>query len=294
MTDIDLAFLARHPLPTPDAGGDKEDRGRVLIVGGGARVPGALLLAGVAALRAGAGKLQIATAEEAAVALAVAVPEALVVPLPASRHGELTGRGVSKGLATDLERADAVLVGPGMIDGNAREMLDALLPHLGDRTVLVVDGAAAVALGEDRSLLHHRAGRVIVTPHAGEMASLLAIDKAEVEREPALIAQRAARELGAVVALKGARTHVAEPDGALYVLEGACPGLGTSGSGDVLAGVVAGLAARGATALAATAWGVWAHASAGRILSDRMAPIGFLAREIAAEIPALVARSTRG
>ena len=132
---------------------------------------------------------------------------------------------------------------------------------------------------------------MVLTPHAGEMASLLGIDKDDVEADPANTALIAAERFGVVVALKGADSWIADPEGELLHYSGGSVGLGTSGSGDTLAGIVAGLAARGASPLTSAAWGVWAHGSAGRVLSRRMATVGFLARELLAEVPALVGRS---
>jgi ADP-dependent NAD(P)H-hydrate dehydratase len=124
-------------------------------------------------------------------------------------------------------------------------------------------------------------------PHYGEMAQLCACERQEVARDPAGIASRVARERNVVVALKGATTHIANPTGDLWVYRGGSIGLGTSGSGDVLAGVIAGLVAQGAAADQAAVWGVVLHGEAGRVLSARIGKLGFLAREIADEIPKL-------
>lgn len=286
------ALLRRElALPPLDAEGDKETRGRVLVVGGSTGVPGAVLLAGVAALRAGAGKLQLATVREAAIPLALAVPESLVVPLPADGAGELAGAAAAEPLGSHAGSANAVLVGPGVADKEAAgALLDALVPRLGAETTLVLDGAAVTALAARPDLLRGLGGRAVLTPHAGEMASALGVDKAEVEADPPAVARRAAERFGATVALKGADTFIAAPDGPLYHFGGGSVGLGTSGSGDTLSGIVAGIAARGAAACTAAVWGVWAHGTAGERLSKRMATVGFLARELLAEVPALVGR----
>lgn len=285
------ALLRRLALPALDEGGDKESRGRVLVVGGSASVPGAVLLAGVAALRAGAGKLQLATVQGAAIALGLAVPEALVVALLAGEDGEIAGAEAAEPLARYAGSASAVLVGPGMSDAGATgALLDALVPRLGAETVLVLDGSAVVALKDRPDLLKPLGGRAVLTPHAGEMASALGIDKAEVEGDQAGVARRAARHFGAVVALKGADTFIAEPGGTCYRFDGGTVGLGTSGSGDTLSGIVVGIAARGAPGATAAVWGVWAHGTAGERLAKRTAAVGFLARELLAEVPGLVGR----
>ena len=288
---VTRALLGRMPLPALDSDGDKEARGRVLVVGGSEEVPGAVLLAGIGALRAGAGKLQLATVERAAIPLGLAVPEALVVGLPATRRGEISGAAAAAKLRAHAAQVDALLIGPGLSDDRSTHALIAALVRVlkGDAT-LVLDAAGALALRRDEGLLMPLEGRAILTPHAGEMATMLGIDKREVESNPADVAQHAAERFGAVVALKGAESWIAEPGGALYRFSGGSVGLATSGSGDTLSGVVSGLAARGASPVVATVWGVWAHGAAGRALSRRMATVGFLARELLAEIPALVGR----
>jgi len=286
---VTRALLRRMPLPPLHSDDDKESRGRVLVVGGSTLVPGAILLAGVGALRAGAGKLQLATVRAAAVGLGLAVPESLVVPLAQTRAGEIAGTRATAALRKYAGDADALLLGPGMATGpSAGALLAALVPLVGDATTLVLDGAGVVALGTDPRRVASLGGRVVLTPHAGEMASLLGIDKRDVEADPPAAARLAAERFGAVVALKGAESWIADPDGALLYYRGGSVGLGTSGSGDTLAGIIAGLAARGAGPVAGAVWGVWAHGAAGRILARRTAAVGFLARELLAEVPALV------
>jgi hydroxyethylthiazole kinase-like uncharacterized protein yjeF len=258
----------------------------VLAVGGCARVPGAILLAGVAALRAGAGKLQLATARSVAPALGVAVPESLVIALAETRAGEIAGARVPRMLLDNAADVDALLVGPGMSsDREAFALLSRVVGRLGDDAVLVLDAGAILALTHDGRLLRKLDGRGVLTPHAGEMASLLGIEKSVVEEDAPEVAREAARRFGAVVALKGSESWIAEPDGTLYHYAGGTVGLATSGSGDTLAGIVAGLAARGAPAAHAAVWAAYLHGAAGRVLTRKVGPIGFLARELLDEIP---------
>jgi ADP-dependent NAD(P)H-hydrate dehydratase len=290
-TKVTRALLRRSPLPQPDDAGDKDARGRVLAVGGSAQTPGAILLAGVAALRAGAGKLQLATVRSAAAALGVAVPESLVVALPQTRGGEISGEGAGPLLAERAGLVDALLLGPGMSgDRGARALVRALIRRLGEDATLVLDAAAVTALRDDDELLLPLEGRVVLTPHAGEMATLLGVDKDVVEGKPASCALEAAARLGAVVALKGPESWIAEPDGTLYHYAGGSVGLATSGSGDTLAGIVAGLAARGAAPAQAATWGAYLHGEAGEALARRMGPIGYLARELLDEVSGIMWR----
>lgn len=290
---ITRARLKRTPLPVLDDDGDKDARGKVLVVGGSVKVAGAVLLAGVAALRAGAGKLQLATVASAASTLGIAVPESLVVALPESRAGEISAKRAVRLLTEYGASCDAMLVGPGMTsERSAHSLVSELASRMKDDATLVLDAAAVTALRKDIDVLTPLAGRVVITPHAGEMATLLGVDVAEVQADPAPFAVRAAGELGVVVALKGAESWIADPEGALFCYSGGSVGLATSGSGDTLAGIVAGLAARGASPLCAAMWGVFLHGAAGEVLAKRIGRVGYLARELLDEIPTVM-RSLR-
>jgi hydroxyethylthiazole kinase-like uncharacterized protein yjeF len=266
---------------------DKEARGRVLVIGGSAQVAGAVVLAGIAALRVGAGKLQIGAPESVATALSVAIPEARVVPLAQTSDGEL-GPQAADAIGDLVTKCDAVVVGPGMLDdASAGALVLKLLEQQGP--AMVVDAAAMSVLAKRADAARGHAGRLVLTPHAGEMAGLTDSAKADVEADPVGVARRLAASLQAVVALKGAETFIVSPDGQAWRHSGGSKGLATSGSGDVLAGVIAGLLARGAAPLQAAVWGVCVHGAAGRALAERIAPVGFLARELLDEIAPVMA-----
>lgn len=288
-TPITADLLRRWRLPANDGKLGKDDRGAVFVVGGSSEIPGAVLLAGVAALRAGAGKLQIATARSVATAVAVAVPEARVVALAETRSGEIA-RGCARAVAKQIARCDALLVGPGMMSTEAaRELLRHAVASAA-RGTLIVDAGALETFAGRTPLARPHAGGVIATPHAGEMASLWGVPRERVLAQPLELAREAARALGIVMVLKGAETFVVGPDGDAYHNTAGNPGLGTSGSGDTLSGVIAGLSARGATPIQAAVWGVHLHAKAGDELARKVSPLGFLARELLNEIPPLLAR----
>ena len=290
-TEVTRALLRRMPLPRPDAEGDKNSRGCVLAVGGSAETPGAILLAGVAALRAGAGKLQLATVQSVAAALGIAVPESLVVALAETRGGEISGDAPARAMRDRVAHVDALLIGPGMSSERAaRALMHGFVRRLGEDATLVLDASAVTALHGDDDALLELHGRAVLTPHAGEMATLLGVEKVVVESNPAEMARDAAARFGAVVALKGPESWIAEPDGALYHYAGGSVGLATSGSGDTLAGIIAGLAARGASAVQSAIWGAYLHGAAGEVLARRIGPIGYLARELLDEVPGAMRR----
>lgn len=288
---LDADWLANHPLPEPASGSDKNSRGRVLVAGGGRFVPGALRLTGEAALRAGAGKLQLATVAEIALHLGVLVPEAAVIALPAEADGEI-GAGAANVLEDALTRCDAFVLGPGMSDVTATATLvEHLVAAPRDGLSLVLDAAAIGVCTELSHLLRAHGGRLVLTPHHGEMAALTGLDADTIAADDAGVARRAAADFGAVVVLKSAATVIAAPDGTLIRYDGGGVGLATGGSGDVLAGLIGGLLARGAAPLTAAAWGVWLHGEAGRLVGETIGPIGFVARELLLPIPRLMAHS---
>lgn len=265
------AVLRDWPLPAPD--GDKSTRGTVLVVGGSRTTPGAALLAGEAALRAGAGKLQIATAGSVAVTLAVRVPESMVVGLSETSTGAVVA-DPDDDLGDLVASADVVLIGPGLVDEHEIAGLLDIVLAAADETSLVVDALALRVLAENPDLLRGRTPLPVLTPNQSEGACLMGRDLTDdLDAETAELAER----LGCVVSMFG---HVADPDGSRWCDETAGSGLGTSGSGDVAAGVVAGLLARGAEPPQAAAWATHVHAAAGQRLSVERGRTAYLAREI--------------
>lgn len=278
-------LLRSWPLPAPEGG--KEARGRTLIIGGSAQTPGAVLLAAEAALRSGAGKLQVAIAATVATHVAVALPEALVQGLPETDSGALHSRGVGE-LADLVRDASAVLVGPGMADaGGSARFVEVLLSEVEGPVVL--DALALARVTEDLTCLHHLGAPAVLTPNPDELAKTLGIDAEEVNDDPARAVRALARETKAVVALGGATSWVATPDGSLWCDHSGSTGLGVSGSGDVRAGILAGLLARGAAADQAAVWSVHLHGRAGERLAAAVGKVGYLARELPPEVPRVLA-----
>jgi hydroxyethylthiazole kinase-like uncharacterized protein yjeF len=257
-----------------------------MVIGGAAEVPGALLLAGVAALRVGVGKLQLAAPRSAAPQLGVALPEARVFSLPESGDGFLDRRSGARA-ADCAHGADAILIGPGMLNEDAiRGFMDELVRKVADRQ-LVIDAAALTALRGGRYRFTEET-HVVLTPNIGEMAKITGEKKETIEADPRGVATSVSRDLNAVVALKGAETFIATPYGEVFRYAEGDVGLATSGSGDILAGVLVGLLARGATLDQAAVWAVFLHGSAGNRLTRRIGQLGFLARELADEIAPLM------
>ena len=304
--------------PLPSAGADKYSRGAVLVVGGGRRTPGAALLAGTAALRAGAGRVTLAVGESVAVQLAVTLPEAGVIGLPEVQGGSVGDAGLED-LLEDYDSADVVLIGPGLDDiGQTEALLRGLLEHdssrdCGEAPTLVLDAYALGALPRLVDELGPWAGRLLLTPNPTEAGILLGRDPRELASDVVEIAGKYRAVVscqGVIAGPPGAGNQgVGNPDGGSS--DSASPtsaspttespatgdhweittgygGLGTSGSGDILAGAVAGLRARGASDAQAACWGTHLHATAGDRLASRVGSLGYLARELADELPSLM------
>jgi ADP-dependent NAD(P)H-hydrate dehydratase len=277
-------LLREWALPEPTGG--KNARGSILVIGGSSQTLGAVLLAAEAALRAGAGKLQVATAESVAPFAATALPEALVQALPQSDGGAI--RAEAADVVRELaEAADAVLIGPGMQD--VEETLgfgDRLLPHLTGPVALDALGLASVTA--DVQCLRHLEARVVLTPNPTELAIALHVEEDELEEDPAAAARELAKRANAAVGLGGAISWIAAPDGRVWRDESGGAGLGVSGAGDVRAGIVAGLLARGADPVQAAVWGSHLHGRAGERLAATIGRLGFLARELPVQIPQVI------
>jgi ADP-dependent NAD(P)H-hydrate dehydratase len=274
----------------PEPSGDKNTRGSILVIGGSAETLGAVLLAAEAAMRAGAGKLQVATAASVAPFAATVLPEALVRALPETDAGAIAA-GAADVVRDLAESADAVLIGPGMADNAETQEFGArLLPSL--RGPLALDALGLSCVTADDGCLHHLGGRVVLTPNPLELAYALHVEQGDVGDDPAGAAADLAGRARAVVGLGGVTSWVAAPDGGLWRDDSGAAGLGVSGSGDVRAGITGGLLARGADPAQAAVWAAFLHGRCGERLSSTVGRLGFLARELPPEVPRALAEIT--
>jgi hydroxyethylthiazole kinase-like uncharacterized protein yjeF len=281
--EIDAQLLRAWPLPRIDGGADKEERGATLVIAGSAEMPGTAMLAAISALRAGAGKLILATPAGIAPGIALRLAEARVIAMAETDAGGIGADAMAR-IEAQLAKVDAVLIGPGLQDAAATRAFTRRVLKRATRAAVVVDALAMDVVFDIRRFER----TPLLTPHAGEMAHLTGLTKEAVSADPERHARETALRWNAVVALKGATTYIATPDGDCWRHSSSEAGLGTSGSGDVLAGIIVGLAARGAPLEQAAVWGVALHARAGQALAERLGPIGYLARELPAQIPMLL------
>lgn len=280
---VDAALLRDWPLP--DLGSDKEDRGRLVVAAGSRETPGAGLLTAEGAFRVGAGKVHLVTTTSCATALAVAAPELMVSGLPEDDGGSLDPEGADE--LVDCADGCTVLLGPGFTDPDASDALvRRTVPRLGG-TVVLDALATAYATGNHEEVAALDA-TVVLTVNPGELAHCLGAAEDEISEDLAGHTARLAARTRATVVCGGPVKVVAHRD-ELWRVEAGNAGLGTAGSGDVQAGIVAGLLARGADPAQAAVWGAFLHATTGDRLARRVGPVGYLARELPGELPGLLA-----
>jgi len=281
----DDMLFGRWPVEPPRREVTKDERGTVLVVGGARSTPGAVLLAGLAALRVGAGKLTVATADEYARTLGVAMPEAGVVGLPTTDGGGLDP-GAANDVAELAAQADAIVFGPGMTEPASTKTLVAdVLTALDSTPVVVLDAMAATSgvLDGGPDVV---GDMCVITPNTAEAGYLLD----ETEDADHELARRLADRYGVTAVLNNA---VAPSGAKVFSVPKGNPGLATSGSGDVLAGAVAGIGARTGNPMTAAVWGLALHGAAGDRLAARVGRVGFLARELLDELPHCLRELTR-
>lgn len=242
-------------IPIPKLDGHKYARGHAVVVSGGLSSTGAARLAARGALRAGAGLVTLASPRDALAVNAAASTAVMVRPIDGAQelHGLLADR-----------RLNSVVLGPGLgVGEGTRDLVLAALD--GDRAV-VLDADALTSFEDDPAALFAQTAQrpAVLTPHQGEFARLFKRVAQGAENESKMtMARAAAKACGAVVLLKGADTVIAAPDSRTAICENAPAWLATAGSGDVLAGVIAGLLAQGMPRFEAACAGAWLHGEAG-------------------------------
>ena len=274
----------------------KGSYGHVLLAGGSRRYRGAANLAAEGALRSGAGIVTLAAIEPVIAAAAARLPECCLLPCPEGPDGGL-GAAAADSLLAARQKATVLLMGPGM--GNTpdtRALVRALAAEAACTVVLDADAlnAAAAMLAAGEPLPRPAAGfELILTPHPGEMARLTGLAPAEIAADRPGVAARYAAMWGCTVVLKGHRTLIAAPDGRLWQNTTGNAGLARGGSGDVLAGMTAGLAACGLPAPEAAACAVWLHGAAADRCARRLGQYGMLPHDFLADLGAIFAEHYR-
>lgn len=269
------------PRPSP---AHKGNFGRVLVVAGSRGMTGAASLAGEAALRAGAGLVTVAVPESLHDIMEGKLTEAMTVPLPDTGSGSL-GSEAGQRILSLIEDMDVLAIGPGLSQApEVITLVRKLIPSIKIPFVLDADGLNALA-GE-AGILSKLQAPAVITPHPGEMARLMGAATKDIQEDRIGNAVKAATSWNVVTLLKGSRTVVAAPDGALYINPTGNPGMATGGSGDILTGIIAALIAQGLKPVRAAAAGAYFHGLAGDLAAREKGMMGLIAGDIISALPA--------
>jgi NAD(P)H-hydrate epimerase len=278
MPQIIMELPRLKPRPTDS---HKGTFGRVLVLAGSRGMAGACVLAASACLRAGAGLVRVGVPKEIQPIVAAGNPCYTTTPLPQDDHGMFAGSAIDEWLAL-AEGNDVVALGPGLGRSHDLSILVPLfLRHCDKPIVLDADGLVACS-GPSPFPAH--AGPVIITPHPGEFARLLGVERFAPEQRQDLVV-RFAQEHGLVVVLKGSGTIVTDGD-RVYVNHTGNPGMATGGTGDVLTGIIAALCGQGLAPFEAAQLGVHVHGLAGDQARDAVGEICLIATDVVAHLPA--------
>lgn len=272
--------IVRELLPLRKANAHKGDAGRVVICAGSPGYTGAAALASDAAVKAGAGLVSLYTPLSSRDVLAIKLTEVMVHGLLERMPGILGG-GAASDVASSAEAADVLAIGPGLgTSESTQEAVRTILQKI--TTPVVIDADALTALAGHTEILPAMQAQKVLTPHPGEMARLTGLEIAEIEADRINVAKKYAEEWQAIVVLKGAPTVIGCPNGTVYVNSTGNSSLATGGSGDVLTGIIAGLAAQEISLQEAAICGVYLHGLAAELTGI---DIGLAAGELAALLP---------
>ena len=272
--------IVRELLPLRKANAHKGDAGRVVICAGSPGYTGAAALASDAAVKAGAGLVSLYTPLSSRDVLAIKLTEVMVHGLLERMPGILGG-GAASDVASSAEAADVLAIGPGLgTSESTQEAVRTILQKI--TTPVVIDADALTALAGHTEILAAMQAQKVLTPHLGEMARLTGLEIAEIEADRINVAKKYAEQWQAIVVLKGAPTVIGCPNGTVYVNSTGNSSLATGGSGDVLTGIIAGLAAQEISLQEAAICGVYLHGLAAELTGI---DIGLAAGELAALLP---------
>ncbi|MDA1001104.1 MAG: NAD(P)H-hydrate dehydratase, partial [bacterium] len=275
----DLAAM----LPVRRRDAHKGNAGHLLIVGGSSGMTGAVLMAAVAALRSGAGKVSVAIPELVAFAVEAGPPEVMAIPLPSTGSGTV-GENAFEVILEHAAGMNAVVVGPGLTTHpRAVELVQQMIQHI--EKPMVLDADALNALSHDLTVLKGTRADLLLTPHPGEMARLMGVSAKEIQADRVGLAIEFATRHQLYIALKGAGTIIGTPGGAGWMNPTGNSAMASAGMGDVLAGVVGGLLSQSLAPEEALVAGVYLHGLAGDIAAHQIGGIGLTATDLLSALP---------
>ena len=275
-------------LPSRPRDGHKGTFGTVVVLAGSQGYTGAAYLASMGAARSGAGLIRLLVAQSIYPILAEKCTEVVVGPVPEISPG-VVGHASLSGILRGFAGADAGVIGPGLgRDASTRRLVEDLVPRV--LAPLVLDADALNLLSEHRTILPRLSPEIVLTPHPAEFGRLSGLATAAVQQDRRGIASRFAKVWNKVVVLKGAGTVIAAPDGRVTLNPIATPALASAGTGDVLAGLIAGLMGQKLPPFEAAVTGVHVHSLAGLDLEASLGQAGVLASDLLPQIPRVMER----
>jgi NAD(P)H-hydrate epimerase len=282
-TDLIDTEMVSPMIPCRTADSNKGDYGKVMLVTGSTGMTGSGCLASMAALRSGAGLVYAGVPESLAQIYSSALTEPIILPLEDGGSGCLAGRGAAQ-ILEHMKRMNVAAVGPGLTAlTGIKEIVEKII---NESTIpLVLDADALNAISGNTGILKKLSVKAAVTPHPGEMARMTGLSIHDVQADRVGIAKKFAASHGVTVVLKGSRTIVAQPDGHIFINTTGNAGMATAGTGDVLTGIIAGLAAQGASIGDAAVAGVFLHGLAGDDAAAEMGPHSLLASDVIKHLP---------
>jgi hydroxyethylthiazole kinase-like uncharacterized protein yjeF len=263
---------------------NKGSYGHVLVVGGAVGKAGAVAMAGMAGLRAGAGLVTVATAKSVLATVAGFHPEVMTEALPETAAGTISGEAAAR--VDELIKGKSVLaVGPGL--SRAPETAELVRKLVEGCTIPIILDADGLNAFEGQTARLNGKGRcLVITPHPGEMARLAGCSVAEVQSDRLGVARKFAAEHSVVVVLKGRRTVVTGPDGEAWINPTGNPGMATGGTGDILTGMIAGMIAQNPEArFEATLAAVYLHGLAGDVMKEKVGEHSLVATDLLEGLP---------
>lgn len=261
----------------------KGDYGRVMVLAGSIGMTGAAYLCSQGALTAGSGLVTCAVPESLNNILEIKLTEVMTLPLDETKQITVSLKAKSK-ILNFSERADVVAIGPGLGSGaEVRKLIRSLVKDIKKPIVLDADGLNAI--GSKKNLLAKRKGRLVLTPHPGEMARLLNVEVEDVQSEREEVTKSLALETGSVVCLKGHRTVVADPEGNIYVNDTGNSGMATAGTGDVLTGMISSFIGQGVSDFSAACCAAYIHGLAGDCAAEALGAFCMTATDILDFLP---------
>jgi len=289
-TEITTAKEIRALLPERPPNANKGTFGKVLVTGGSINYIGAVYLACAAATRVGAGLVTLATARSLQSILASKLTEVTYAPLPESEPGIVAANGVET-LQPWLVNYNVLLLGCGLGQSpSAVEFIKSILFSSPNLPALVLDADALNTLAKIPQWWQKLTRDAVLTPHPGEMSRLTGLSIEKIQSNRLSVAQEAATSWQKTIVLKGAYTIVAAPDGRTRINPTANPGLASAGTGDVLAGAIAGLIAQGLSLFDAAVGGVYLHSQAGEVVKKELGDAGMVASDLLKVLPLVIKR----